>query len=770
MRKITITCAVWVTALLASGSALAQWSPVDSGTTTLLRGVYLLDSGVGYAVGDGGTILKSADSGLTWSALTSGTTSTLYDVHFFDDSTGVTVGDGGLILRTTDGGANWQTITSGVRDALRSVSFSGDNGIIAGGSLDILYSSDAGASWQVAQKNLFATGFFGAHMLSPAVGFLTGQNAIFQGIFGSTIDGGAHWTFHTFYFNGNEANADDVFFFDGATGVTSGVLFDGTGAIARTTDVGTTWNSTIFGHALQGIDFPKPESGFAVGFFGTIIASNDLGLTWAAQESGTTFDLLDVRFASDGLTGLAVGANGTILRTTNGGGQGDGLQLLEAVSRKGHFDVDLPLTGAPGIECRSGGNAGSYVLALTFNNQLTAVDGMATSCGTITSSTINQSDTTQLLVSLAGVTCNAGNLSLIVTGVHDDGGNVLPSATVTMSLLLGDVNGDGIVDSADVRQTKRDRGKHTDVSNFREDMNTNDRIDGVDFSIVKAQVGTMLPPFGTPSMFVVDKSDNSVIKANLDGTDATDLGNIGGFLNNPTAIAINASAGKMYVCNVSGNSVTMSNLDGSSPVNLTLDGMLDGPVGIALDVPGNMMYVSLYFGPNVVVRANLDGSGAVGLGGFNGLVSGLLAQGMDIDVAGGKMDIAVNSGPEGQVGRIVQADLPDGANPVALDFGGMLNSDIPFDVKVDVAGNKMYVLDFRVGDLYRADLNGNGAVLLGFPGGPFADYLALDVVGSKMYISALNKLTQADLPDGANPMTLGIDSLGTPAGVAIYRP
>ena len=274
----------------------------------------------------------------------------------------------------------------------------------------------------------------------------------------------------------------------------------------------------------------------------------------------------------------------------------------------------------------------------------------------------------------------------------------------------------------------------------------------------------------TPSMFVADDSDNSVIKANLDGSGAKNLGNIGGFLAGPSGIAINATAGKMYVCNTSG-SVTMSNLDGSSPVNLTFGGLLEGPFGIALDVAGNRIYVSLSFGPNVVVRANLDGSAAVGLGDFDGLVTGLIAQGMDIDVAGGKMYIAANSGPEGQVGRIVEADLPDGANPVALDFGGMLNGGaIPFDVKVDAAGNKMYVLDFRGGTLYRADLNGNSAVNLGAPGGSFARGLALDVVGGKLYVSGLNQVIQADLPNGANPVTLDIASLGAPAGIAIYRP
>ncbi len=486
MAKGTITGAVLALSILAS-SAFAQWEPVASGTTNLLRGVALLDSGVGYAVGDGGTILKSTDAGATWSALASGTNSTLYDVHFFDDATGVAVGDGGLILRTTDGGASWASVTSGVRDPLRAVSFSGANGICSGGSLDILYSSDSGATWTVAQKNLFASGFFGAYMLSPTVGFVTGQNAIFQGIFGSTVDGGAHWSFHTFYFNNSEGSADDVHFFDGATGVTSGVVFDGTGAIARTTDVGATWNSSFFPEGRQGIDFPKPEVGFSVGFFGSIITSTDLGLSWSPQPSGTTFDLLDVRFASDGLTGLAVGANGTILRTDNGG-KGDELQFLAAASRKGHFDVDLPLTGTPGIECRDGGARGNYNLVLTFNKPLISVDEAATSCGTVNGVIINPEDQTQLRVSLTGVACNAEDLILTVTGVQDDAGGVLPTLNVTMTLLLGDVSGDGILNSTDVQQTKSVLKERTDASNFRADINADGRIDAVDFAIVKAQV------------------------------------------------------------------------------------------------------------------------------------------------------------------------------------------------------------------------------------------------------------------------------------------
>ena len=116
----------------SSLTVFGQWSAATSGTTDNLNGVYLLDSGIGFAVGDAGTILKTTDAGMTWSPVTSGTTNTLHDVYFFDATQGIAVGEQGLIRRTTDGGGNWQTITSGVEVTLRSVAFSGVNGISGG--------------------------------------------------------------------------------------------------------------------------------------------------------------------------------------------------------------------------------------------------------------------------------------------------------------------------------------------------------------------------------------------------------------------------------------------------------------------------------------------------------------------------------------------------------------------------------------------------------------------------------------------------------------
>jgi photosystem II stability/assembly factor-like uncharacterized protein len=121
MRKIVLLALGIV--CYSGVTVFGQWSSANSGTTNNLNGACLLDSGIAFAVGDAGTILKSTDAGATWAPLQSGTTNILHAVYFFDGNQGVAVGDEGLILRTTDGGAMWQSVASGVEDALRSVFF-----------------------------------------------------------------------------------------------------------------------------------------------------------------------------------------------------------------------------------------------------------------------------------------------------------------------------------------------------------------------------------------------------------------------------------------------------------------------------------------------------------------------------------------------------------------------------------------------------------------------------------------------------------------------
>ena len=67
----------------------------------------------------------------------------------------------------------------------------------------------------------------------------------------------------------------------------------------------------------------------------------------------------------------------------------------------------------------------------------------------------------------------------------DDQANTLPSASVTMGLLLSDVDGDRTVTTTDFGLTKADNGQSTDGTNFREDRNVNGRIDRNDAKLIK---------------------------------------------------------------------------------------------------------------------------------------------------------------------------------------------------------------------------------------------------------------------------------------------
>ncbi len=166
--------------------------------------------------------------------------------------------------------------------------------------------------------------------------------------------------------------------------------------------------------------------------------------------------------------------------------------LVSAESVKGGFGIDLPLTGTPGIEDRSGGSRSRFTVNFTFNNELASVGSVATTCGTVESSMIDGSDPHRFIVNLRN-TCNAQNLTVTLNNVMDGTSNTILVSEVVMSLLLGDVDGDGSVTTTDSTIARGDVGQTTDGSNFRVDMNANGSIERSDASTVRRQIGTSLP-------------------------------------------------------------------------------------------------------------------------------------------------------------------------------------------------------------------------------------------------------------------------------------
>jgi photosystem II stability/assembly factor-like uncharacterized protein len=70
---------------------------------------------------------------------------------------------------------------------------------------------------------------------------------------------------------------------------------------------------------LTSVYFVSATTGWAVGSDGAVLATRNGGGTWVAQNSGSRAWLSGVHFASDGLSGWAIGGAGTVLSSQDGG-------------------------------------------------------------------------------------------------------------------------------------------------------------------------------------------------------------------------------------------------------------------------------------------------------------------------------------------------------------------------------------------------------------------------------------------------------------------
>jgi photosystem II stability/assembly factor-like uncharacterized protein len=272
------------------------WEIVPSGTAQDLNSIFFYDYEIGFAVGDSGTVIKSIDSGKTWQASQTYVNEDLNDLYVFHPDSIIVVGNSGFILFSTDGGSSWFVDSIHVSEDLYSINFSNGNGICGGSSQSIYWIVYTGTSitWIEIQSGFFGGGFYGAYMLSPQIGFVAGENSIFQPLFAKTTDGGNNWDFTAFYLNSNEGKATGVDFTDLNTGYISASVWDGTGAIAKTTNGGLDWTSTMFSNPLWSVDFPisgASQIGYAVGSQGAILKTYNAGANWQEQISGTTLKL-----------------------------------------------------------------------------------------------------------------------------------------------------------------------------------------------------------------------------------------------------------------------------------------------------------------------------------------------------------------------------------------------------------------------------------------------------------------------------------------------
>ena len=358
-----------------------SWARQTSGITLDLNSVHFTDSRNGWAVGKSGTILHTSTGGTTWTPQTNVLSGDLYSVHFIDNNKGWAVGDRGTILHTINGGTIWTGQTNDVNKPLRSVHFIDNNkGWIVGDGGTILHTINGGDDWN-PQTNGVSGDLNSVHFTDSNNGWAVGNVAPFNAIVLRTIDGGTTWTPKSTDGLGlpPSSTLNSVHFANSKDGLAVGSNPNGGDGIAlHTTDGGDTWTNlgvetktlssvhivddtnafavgTVIGDSspihhisgsiastvFEGVDdriiciggvgdkscyeqsrksvyFTDSRNGWAVGTQGNILHTSNGGTTWAEQTSGVTLDLNSVHF-TDSRNGWVVGRDGTILHTSEGG-------------------------------------------------------------------------------------------------------------------------------------------------------------------------------------------------------------------------------------------------------------------------------------------------------------------------------------------------------------------------------------------------------------------------------------------------------------------
>jgi len=265
-----------------------------------------------WAVGRGGHIITSGNSGTNWVNHTIGTHKQLNAVHFLNDSCGYITGFN-ILLKTTNAGKHWEN---------KEIPFDGDPGSIwfvdsftgfACCRYNLLKTTDGGDTW-ISILNLSSDNFDEIVFISKDIGWIgTHGGKIYK-----TSDGGITWN----VISDLEISIYSIDFINESLGWCGGYI-----GLQKTTNGGYSWiniNLPVY-MVPTDISFINSQIGWVIGYGeGAILKTIDGGQTWEVQHSFPTFGGALPRSLSfsDSLNGLATTGEielGNVLQTTNGG-------------------------------------------------------------------------------------------------------------------------------------------------------------------------------------------------------------------------------------------------------------------------------------------------------------------------------------------------------------------------------------------------------------------------------------------------------------------
>lgn len=255
----------------------------------------------GIVIGQSG-LFKTTDNGLTWNQTPMDLTP-VNDVHFIDENTVILLSAGDL-YKSTDGGATTRKVltTQQADPYLPAGELYLFHDVLFSVSWYALYrSDDVGETWELVSTD---PGYYtqGMDFISPEIGYRVE-------LFGSvqkTTDGGKTWS-NIFTRDPGVSDAfQDIFFLNESIGYAGGDY------LQRTIDGGVTWERINWPfYDIIAIHFRNENHGYVVTRSGTVLETNDAGLTWETIFSAST-KLYDVQFGPDAI--FLAGENGFTAR------------------------------------------------------------------------------------------------------------------------------------------------------------------------------------------------------------------------------------------------------------------------------------------------------------------------------------------------------------------------------------------------------------------------------------------------------------------------
>jgi len=297
--------------ILKTTNAGEDWTMYNSNFTNDIQSLAFPNTNIVFAVGTDGLLIKTMNSGASWETISIGTSDSLNAVYFFNSNIGYIVGNRGKIFITINGGDNWFEQVSGTTSKLNNVYFlNPDKGFICG-DYKLLRTTNGGNNWSVSE---YGSIFNSISFISDNTGFMAGGFSSTIRDLRRTTNGGTSWLSITLL-SGNMLN--EIQFINSLTGFLCG----NNNTFYKTTNSGTNWisDNTISGDgfALNSVFFHNSTEGYLVGTYGTIFKSANTGNNWTLKSPTGTFETFDqIDFPSQN-TGYILG--NTIYKTTNGG-------------------------------------------------------------------------------------------------------------------------------------------------------------------------------------------------------------------------------------------------------------------------------------------------------------------------------------------------------------------------------------------------------------------------------------------------------------------